>query len=40
MITQMKLKIAEYRDEQATMNIQRMNVRIDQVRKDAFNVKP
>ena len=26
-----KLKAAEYRDEQATMNIQRMNVRIDQV---------
>jgi hypothetical protein len=35
----MKLKAAEYRDEQATMNIQRLNVRIDQVEEDLLAEK-
>lgn len=30
----MKLKLSEYRGEQAEMNIQRLNVRIDQVQQD------
>ena len=31
-MTRYKLKMSEYRGEQAEMNIQRLNVRIDQVR--------
>merc|ERR1719357_1416743 len=34
-----KLKRSEYRGEQAEMNIQRMNVRIDQVEEDLLNEK-
>ena len=32
-----KLKASEYRGEQAEMNIQRLNVRIDQVSEDGHN---
>jgi len=34
-----KLKMSEYRGEQAEMNIQRMNVRIDQVEEDLLAEK-
>merc|ERR1719394_582831 len=34
-----KLKLSEYRGEQAEMNIQRMNVRIDQVEEDLLGEK-
>merc|ERR1711909_125178 len=34
-----KLKRSEYRGEQAEMNIQRMNVRIDQVEEDLLGEK-
>merc|ERR1719325_282473 len=34
-----KLKRSEYRGEQAEMNIQRLNVRIDQVEEDLLNEK-
>merc|ERR1712126_340686 len=34
-----KLKMSEYRGEQAEMNIQRLNVRIDQVEEDLLNEK-
>ena len=34
-----KLKMSEYRGEQAEMNIQRMNVRIDQVEEDLLGEK-
>ena len=34
-----KLKRSEYRGEQAEMNIQRLNVRIDQIEEDLMQVK-
>lgn len=34
-----KLKLSEYRGEQAEMNVQRMNVRIDQVEEDLLSEK-
>ena len=34
-----KLKASEYRGEQAEMNIQRLNVRIDQVEEDLLSEK-
>merc|ERR1711983_287726 len=34
-----KLKLSEYRGEQAEMNIQRLNVRIDQVEEDLLSEK-
>ena len=34
-----KLKASEYRGENADMNIQRMNVRIDQIEEDLLQVK-
>ena len=35
----LKLKASEYRGEQAEMNIQRLNVRIDQVEEDLLTEK-
>ena len=34
-----KLKASEYRGENAEMNIQRLNVRIDQIEEDLVNEK-